>query len=127
MPPGWPWCVATTAALDGPVWGILYLIPMLMCNFCAEFVVIGNSLVYQHRKNPNYQDLWTANVVRRMVNQPPCMSMSVCAVLNCRQTGVISLQVTTTNGSISNVKINLEKWRAYVIHYCFTWRAWIYK
>ncbi len=35
-----------------------------------------------------------------MVDQPPCMSMSVCAVMNCRQTGVMSLQVTTTNGSI---------------------------
>ncbi len=42
MPPGWPWCVATTAALDGPVWGILYLIPTLMCDFCVEFVVVGN-------------------------------------------------------------------------------------
>jgi hypothetical protein len=38
------------------------------------------------------------------------MSMSVCAVMrNCRQTGVMSLQVTTTNGSISDVKMNLEK------------------
>ncbi len=60
-----------------------------------------------------------ANVVHRMVNQPPDMSMSVCAVMNCRQTGVMSLQVTTTNGSKSDVKMNLEKWRAYVIHYCF--------
>ncbi len=44
-----------------------------------------------------------------MVNQPPRMSMSVCAVMNCRQTGVMSLQVITTNGSISDVKMNLEK------------------
>ncbi len=44
-----------------------------------------------------------------MVNQPPCMSMSLCAVMNCRQTGVMSLQVTTTNGSISDVKMNSEK------------------
>jgi hypothetical protein len=44
-----------------------------------------------------------------MVNQPPCMSMSVCAVMNCRQTGVMLLQVTTTNGSISDVKMNSEK------------------
>ncbi len=50
-----------------------------------------------------------ANVVTRMVNQPPRMSMSVCAVMNCRQTGVMSLQVTTTNGSISDVKMNSEK------------------
>jgi hypothetical protein len=50
-----------------------------------------------------------ANVVPRMVNQPPHMSMSVCTVINCRQTGVMSLQVTTTNGSISDVKMNLEK------------------
>jgi hypothetical protein len=44
-----------------------------------------------------------------MVNQAPHMSMSVCDVMNCRQTGVMSLQVTTTNGSISDVKMNLEK------------------
>ncbi len=44
-----------------------------------------------------------------MVNQPPLMYMSICAVMNCRQTGVMSLQVTTTNGSISDVKINSEK------------------
>jgi hypothetical protein len=50
-----------------------------------------------------------ANVVPRMVNQPPHMSMSVCAVMICRQTGVMSLQVTTTNGSISDVKMNSEK------------------
>jgi hypothetical protein len=37
------------------------------------------------------------------------MSMSVCAVLNSIQTGVMSLQVTTTNGSISDVKQNSEK------------------
>jgi hypothetical protein len=42
MLPGWPWCVATTAALDGPVWSILYLIPTLMWDFSVEFVVIGN-------------------------------------------------------------------------------------
>ncbi len=42
-----------------------------------------------------------------MANQPPRMSMSVCAVMNCRQT--VSLQVTTTNGSISDVKMNSEK------------------
>ncbi len=44
-----------------------------------------------------------------MVNLPPHMSMSVCAVMNCRQIGVMSLQVTTTNGSISDVKMNLKK------------------
>ncbi len=49
-----------------------------------------------------------ASVVPRMVDQPPQMAMSVCAVMNCRWTGVISLQVTTTNGSISDVKMNLE-------------------
>jgi hypothetical protein len=43
-----------------------------------------------------------------MVDQPPLMAMSVCAVMNCRRTGVISLQVTTTNGSISDVKMNSE-------------------
>ncbi len=37
-----------------------------------------------------------ANVVPRMVDQPPRMAMSVCAVMNCRWTGVMSLQVTTT-------------------------------
>ncbi len=31
-----------------------------------------------------------ANVVSRMVNQPQHMSMSVCAVMNCRQTDVLS-------------------------------------
>ncbi len=50
-----------------------------------------------------------ANVVHRIINQPPYMSMSVCAVMTCRQTGVMSLQVTTTNGSISDVKMNSEK------------------
>jgi hypothetical protein len=50
-----------------------------------------------------------ANVVPIMVNQPPRLSLTVCAVMNCRQTGVMSLQVTTTNGSISDVKMNLEK------------------
>jgi hypothetical protein len=43
-----------------------------------------------------------------MVDQPPRMAMSVCAVMNCRRTGVMSLQVTTTSGSISDVKMNLE-------------------
>jgi hypothetical protein len=43
-----------------------------------------------------------------MVDQPPLMAMSVCAVTNCRRTGVISLQGTTTNGSILDVKINSE-------------------
>jgi hypothetical protein len=42
-------------------------------------------------------------VVPRMVNQPPHMFMGVCVVMNCRQTGVMSLQVTTTHGSISDV------------------------
>ncbi len=50
-----------------------------------------------------------ANVIPQMVDQPPHMTMSVCAVLNCRQTGVTSLQMTTTNGSISDVKMNSEK------------------
>ncbi len=49
-----------------------------------------------------------ANVVPRMVDQPPRMAMSVCAVMNCRRTGVMSLQVTTKNGSISDVKMNSE-------------------
>ncbi len=44
-----------------------------------------------------------------MVNQPPHVSMSVCAVMNCRQTGFMSIQVTTTNGSLSYVKMNSEK------------------
>ena len=43
-----------------------------------------------------------------MVDQPPRMAMSVCAVMNCRQTGVMSLQVTTTNGCKSDVKMNSE-------------------
>jgi hypothetical protein len=43
-----------------------------------------------------------------MVDQPPRMAMSVCAVMNYRWTGVMSLQVTTTNGSISDVKMNSE-------------------
>ncbi len=43
-----------------------------------------------------------------MVDQPPRMAMSVCTVMNCRRTGVMSLQVTTTNGSISDVKMNSE-------------------
>jgi hypothetical protein len=43
-----------------------------------------------------------------MVYQPPRMAISVCAVMNCRWTGVMSLQVTTTNGSISDVKMNSE-------------------
>ncbi len=49
-----------------------------------------------------------ANVFPRMVDQPPHMAMSVCAVMNCRRTGVMSLQVTTTNGSISDAKMNSE-------------------
>ncbi len=49
-----------------------------------------------------------ANMIPRMVDQPPHMEMSVCAVMNCRWTGVMSLQVTTTNGSISDTKMNLE-------------------
>ncbi len=48
-------------------------------------------------------------MVPRRVNQPPRVSMSVYAVMNCRQTGVMSLQVTTTNGSILDVKMNMEK------------------
>ncbi len=43
-----------------------------------------------------------------MVDQPPRKAMSVCAVMNCRWTGVMSLQVTSTNGSISDVNMNLE-------------------
>jgi hypothetical protein len=61
-----------------------------------------------------------ANVAPRMIDQPPCMAMSVCAVMNCRWTGVMSLQVTTTNGSISDVIRMLS-----II--VSTWRAWIYK
>jgi hypothetical protein len=70
-----------------------------------------------------------ANVVFRMVNQPPRMSMSVCAGLNCRQTGVMSLQVITTNGSISDVKMNLEKVEGllFIIVSTWTWRVWVYK
>ncbi len=49
-----------------------------------------------------------ANVVPRIVDQPPRMAMSECAVMNCRWTGVMSLQVTTSNGSISDVKMNSE-------------------
>jgi hypothetical protein len=49
-----------------------------------------------------------ANAIPWVIDQPAHMTMSVCAVLNCRQTGVASLQVTTTNGSISDVKMNLE-------------------
>ncbi len=49
-----------------------------------------------------------ANVVPRMVDQPPRMAMSACAIMNCRWTGVMSLQVTTTNSSISDVKMNSE-------------------
>ncbi len=56
-----------------------------------------------------------ANVVPRMVDQPPRMAMSVCAVMNCRQTSVMSLQVTTTNGSISDVKMNSE----HVVGLCY--------
>jgi hypothetical protein len=50
-----------------------------------------------------------ANVVPRMVNQPSGMSMSVCAVMNCRQTCVMSLQGETTNGNTSDVKMNSKK------------------
>ncbi len=68
-----------------------------------------------------------ANVVPRMVYQPPHMAMTVCAVMNCRQTGVMSLQVTATNGSISDVKMNLEKVGPMLSIIVSTWRAWIYK
>ena len=34
--------------------------------------------------------------------------MSVCAIMNYRQIGVMSLQVTTTNGIISDVNMNSE-------------------
>ncbi len=65
-----------------------------------------------------------ANMVPRMVNQPSHMSMSVCAVMNCRQTGVMSLKVTTTNGSISDVKLNLEKGGGPMLSIIVsTWRA----
>ncbi len=40
--PSWPWCNASTATLDGLVWGILYLVPMLICKICVEFVQVGN-------------------------------------------------------------------------------------
>jgi hypothetical protein len=46
-------------------------------------------------------------VIPRMVDQTPLMS--ICAIMNCRQTSFTSLHVTTTNGSISDVKVNLEK------------------
>jgi hypothetical protein len=49
--------VTTTATIDGHVWGISYLVPTLICKICVEFEVVGNGLVYQHRTNPNYQDL----------------------------------------------------------------------
>ncbi len=48
-------------------------------------------------------------MVPRMVDQPPSMAVTVCAVMNCRQTGVMSLQVTTTHCSISGVKMNSKK------------------
>jgi hypothetical protein len=43
-----------------------------------------------------------------MVDQPPRMAMSACAVMNCRWADVMSMQVTTTNGSISDVNMNSE-------------------
>ncbi len=49
--------VATTTTLNGPVWGILYWVPTLICKICVELVVIGNGLVYQDWTNLNYQDL----------------------------------------------------------------------
>jgi hypothetical protein len=67
---------------------------------CGQKVLndIANGL---KSKNPYCNDLYhlgisvrqggltpDANVVPRMVNQPPRMSMSVCAVMNCRQTGL---------------------------------------
>ncbi len=80
---------------------------------------IGNGL---KSENPYFKDLHhfgisvqqggltaDANVVPRMVDQPPVMAMTVCAVMNCRWTGVMSLQVTTTHGSILDVNMNSEK------------------
>jgi hypothetical protein len=64
-----------------------------------------------------------------MVDEPPRMAMSVCAVMNCRRTGVMSLQVTTTNGSISVVKMNLEhvEQGPMLSIIVSAWRAWICK
>jgi hypothetical protein len=54
------------------------------------------------------------------------MSMSACAVMNCRQTGVMSLQVTTTNGSISDAKNEFGKGGGPMLSIIVsTWRAWI--
>ncbi len=47
------------------------------------------------------------NVIPRMVDQFAILTIHT--VMNCRQTGATSLSVTTANGSISDVKMNLEK------------------
>ncbi len=47
------------------------------------------------------------NVTPMMVDQSALLT--VYTVMNCRQIGVTSLNLTTTNGSISDVKVNSEK------------------
>ena len=46
---------------------------MLICKICVEFVVVCNGLVYQHRTNPNYQDLWQIlHIVLSLMSINPC-------------------------------------------------------
>jgi hypothetical protein len=80
--------------------------------------IIANGL---KRENPYCKDLQNlgmrvregilipdANVFPRMADQPAWKSMTILSVMNCRWTGTTTLQVTTTDGSISNVSIDSE-------------------
>lgn len=75
--------------------------------------IIPNGL---KNKNPHYKDLQVregdltpnANDVLRMADQPTHESMTILSVINCRRTSSSTLQVTTTEGSISNVSMDLD-------------------
>jgi hypothetical protein len=80
--------------------------------------IIANGL---KRENPYYKDLQNLgmrvhegilipddNVFPRMADQPAQKSITILSVMNCRQTGITTLQVTMTDGSISNVSMDYE-------------------
>ena len=80
--------------------------------------VIANGLKRENRYCKELQNLGIrvrdgslipdASVVPTMVDQPANKSLTILSVMNCRRTGTMTLQVTTTDGSISNVSMESD-------------------
>jgi hypothetical protein len=80
--------------------------------------IIANGLQRENRYCKELQNLGIrvregslipdANVVPTMVDQPAHKPLTKLSVMNCRRTGSMTLQVTTTDGSISNVSMDSD-------------------